>query len=55
MKRVDKTQIRFNCLIQAIGLKQNGITTDTYKDKNVVEIANELETYVFNGLKTKKD
>ena len=54
MKKVDKTQIRFNCLIQAIGLKQNTLTAGQY-EKNVVDIANELETYVFNGLKTKKE
>lgn len=57
MKSYEKTQMRVTCLIQAIGLKQNTTTVDEYKDKNVVDVAKELEEYVLGkpNTKTKKD
>lgn len=47
--------MRVTCLIQAIGLKQNTLTTGEYEKKNVVDIAKELESYVLNDSKIKKE
>lgn len=55
MKSYEKTQMRLTCLIQAIGLKQNTLTANEYDKKNVVDIAKELESYVLNDSKTKKE
>jgi hypothetical protein len=57
MKKYEKTQFRLTCLNQAINLKQSTATVDEYKDKNVVDIAKELEEYVLgnSNTKTKKD
>jgi hypothetical protein len=42
----EKAQIRLDCLIHAIGLKQNPVTTKMYMGKDVIEIAKELETFI---------
>jgi len=46
--------MRVTCLMQAIGLKQNTLTSGEYEKKNVVDIAKELESYVLDNSKDKK-
>lgn len=54
MKKYEKTQMRVTCLMQAIGLKQNTLTSEEYSQKKVIEIAKELEDYILNDTKEKK-
>lgn len=54
MKKYEKTQMRLTCLIQAINLKQNTLTSEEYSRKNVLDVAREIESYVLDDSKEKK-
>lgn len=54
MTNIEKAQLRTTCLIQAMNLKQNTATAKDYENKDVVEIAKELEIYILKGSKKEK-
>ena len=43
-------QIRMTCITEAIRLKQNPITEEEFTNRTVIEIAKELETFIFRKI-----
>ena len=48
MDEKEKAQIRITCISNAIKLKQLSNTSNIYKNRDVIEIAKELEKFIMS-------